>query len=135
MIIDWMEPMPSEVRRALEPMLDRWLPLLPTWVQSLSVEYASESADVMHVRIHYTNRWAVIGVTGSWLKYDDDERQNALRHELMHVCVEPLRRAARNAIEATTDEGPAQSLAITTLNEGLESTVEDLAHCVGRLTQ
>ena len=133
MIVDWMEPMPTEVRVALEPMLNRWMPLLPTWVQSLSVEYEAESANVMHVRTHYTNRWAVIGVTGSWLKYDDTERQNALRHELVHVCVEPLRRAARNAVEATAEEGPTRALALKTLEEGLESAVEDLAQCIGRL--
>lgn len=110
---------PREVRSALEPHLERWWALVPTWCQEFTVRYDHENPSRMAARINYANRWATLVVTAGWLNDPDEERANSVRHELAHVMLEPVSAAVRRIISDTQEEGtPLYELCDSVFNSG-----------------
>lgn len=130
----WEPDFPADIRRIVEPVLVRWLDLVPTWCQEFRVRYRGDEQNTLKVNIHHSNRWAVLTITGAWLDEPESAREEAIIHELVHVAVEPLFTAADRAVEELSDEdSPVRRLASAGLREGLECSVDDLARGIQRL--
>jgi hypothetical protein len=129
--IYWTNDVPAEVRAALEPMLDRWTGLLPTWLHDLVVDYsATEQAGMlMGVEFHY--RRANLIVTGQWLTCPPEEREEMLRHELSHIILGPLQDIALDIVRRLTDEDDALAdyLRQEVMNR-VEGVTCDMSHAI-----
>lgn len=95
----WSTEVPDEVRATVEPILDRWLHLLPTWVHELAVKYdpSNDNNALMGSEPHY--RRAHLTVTGWFFRADADERDATIVHEFCHVPLHPLTDWTRDLIE------------------------------------
>lgn len=132
--VTWRKDFPPEVRTALEPMLEQWGALLPTWCQEFIVSYDGARDAQMAATVNYRNRWVVLRVTGLWIDNANEERENSLRHEMIHVLLEPMAMAVARIIEDTVPEDtPLAKLCNSVFTDGLEATVEDMARAVGRI--
>lgn len=130
----WEPDFPVDIRAIVEPYLLRWIPLLPTWCQELRVRYRGEIGAVAQVDISHRNRWALLIIGGNWLDEPEEEREEAIIHELIHVALEPLSTAASELVETLADDGtPLRRLAETQLRNGVECSVDDLARSIQRL--
>lgn len=130
----WEPDFPADVRSLVEPILARWLLLLPTWCQDLRVRYRGDNENTAMMEVSHRNRWALLTVTGNWLDEPADAREEALIHELIHVALEPAWSATSRIIEdLTTEESSLQKLASSMAADGLEATVDDLARSIQRL--
>lgn len=132
----WEPDFPADVRAIVEPILARWLLLLPTWCQEFRVRYRGDLDNTAMVEISHRNRWALLTVSGNWLDEPESEREEAIIHELLHVALEPLWVAASRLIEDVTPEGsPLRALGQSMASDGLEMSVDDLARAIQRLLQ
>lgn len=132
--VTWREDFPPEVRSALEPMLERWGALLPTWCQDFIISYDGTRDAQMAATINYRNRWAILRVTGLWLDNPPAERENSLRHELVHILLEPMDSVMRRIIEDTIPKDtPLAELCDSVFTDGMEAAVEDMARAIGRM--
>ena len=130
----WDPDIPDDVKAVIERHLSPWLMLIPTWCQEFRVRYHPQRDARMASESNYRNRWATLIVTGEWLGETDKERDNAVRHELCHVILEPLTSAIYRIINDTLEEGTAAyKLSYSLFTDGTEAAVEDLARAIGRL--
>lgn len=140
----WVDPeVPLEITRAVQPVVERWLHLLPRWMQVLVVTWDSrpstkeDSPAEMSVRIDY--RVSYLTIFGNWLDQDDPERNRVIRHEFLHSAVGPYRNAALDGINtlaklADLNGDSALYQHITEdLRTGLEQTIVDLEEIVQRV--
>lgn len=127
------ENVPLEVRAALEPLLDKWLWILPPWCQEFRVDYKGGQDATMSVTVSYRNRWAVLHATGLWLGEKEQYREVSVIHELVHVLLEPMVSAVARVIEDTTPAGtPLRNLADSVFSDGMEASTEDMARALQR---
>jgi hypothetical protein len=84
----WEPDFPADLRVIVEPILLRWLPLLPTWCQEFRVRYRGDNENTAQVNVSHRNRWAILTITGNWLDEPESEREESLIHELVHVALE-----------------------------------------------
>ena len=133
----WEPDFPEDVRAIAEPMLMRWLSLLPTWCQEFVVRYVGGEEDAtLKIVINHRNRWALLKITGLWLGNPEADREKAIVHELIHVGLEPLHKAADRIVEQYAEEGSsAHNLASVMLRDGLECSTDDLARSIVRLME
>lgn len=131
-VYDWRNT-PPEVRQALEPMLKRWGALLPSWVQDVRVAYDGTRDATMSVTTNYRNRWILLLVTGNWMAEAQGERENALRHELAHVLLEPFDSVVERVLDTLPEDTVTEQLARGMVEDGAEAAVEDIARALGRL--
>ena len=132
--VTWRTDFPLEVRSALEPMLERWGALLPMWCQDFIVSYDGSRDAQMAVTVNYRNRWVILRVTGLWIENSKEERENSLRHEMIHVLLEPMAVAVARIIEDAVPEGtPLAKLCDSVFTDGMEATAEDMARAIGRM--
>lgn len=130
----WESDVPPEIRAAVEPLLQRWWVMVPGWCEEFTVKYSAKRDARMAVSVNYRNRWALLIVTGQWLQDAPEERENSLRHELVHILVEPLTAGVRRIIEDTLEAGtPTMELCDSIFTDGMEAAVEDLARAFGRV--
>lgn len=130
----WDAEFPADVRAIVEPVLLRWLPLLPTWCQEFRVRYRGDNANTAQVNVSHRNRWAILTIAGNWLSEPRIEREEAIIHELIHVALEPCWSAASRFLEDVTQDGtPLREFAHSALTDGLECSVDDLARSIQRL--
>lgn len=124
---------PGEIREALEPLLARWAELLPPWLQDFRVEWVADLDKLMEVRVHHSNRWAVLRVGPGWLQESPEEREVTVVHEFVHVLLAPLRRAVDLVVDGVAPEDAAfHRLAQSAITDGEESAVEDAARAIIR---
>lgn len=131
----WEPDFPADLRAIVEPHLMRWLPLLPTWCQEFRVRYRGDGdGATAKVAMSHKNRWAVLTVHGAWIDEPEEEREEAVIHELIHVALEPFSAASGRILEDLTEKDtPLRSLADSMFTDGLECTVDDLARSIQRL--
>ena len=128
------DKVPAEVKESLEPYLERYVPLLPTWVQEFECRWGPTSDARMAAKINYRNRWAVLLVTPHWLSDNEVERENSVRHEFIHILLAPLMEAVDLIIESNIEKDtPVHKLSDKTYRNAMEASVEDTARAIERL--
>lgn len=131
--IRWEPDFPADLRPSVEPHLLRWAGLIPTWCQEFIVRYNSQQDGRMAAHVNYRNRWAVLIVTPEWFDSPEEERENSVLHELVHIGMEPLSSAVDRIIRDTLEEGsPLRELADGMFTDGMEASVEDMARAIRR---
>lgn len=125
--------MPAEVRSAVEPYIDHWLHLLPTWVHELAIKYDPENGNSALMGSQPQYRIAHLTITGWFLKADDDDRESTIVHEFLHAPLHPLTDWTKDLIERLTgdDERLADWLR-SEWQERLEAATCDLEKAVQR---
>lgn len=131
--IQWEPDFPDDLRGIVEPHLQRWLALIPTWCQEFIVRYDPHQDSRMAAKVNYRNRWAILIVTGQWFDSPVAEREVCLIHELLHIATEPLSSVVTRIIDDTLEEGtPLRELSDSMFTDGLEASVEDMARGIIR---
>lgn len=133
----WRPSVPAEVRAAAEPMLGRWLWVLPPWLYELTVNWdepqkgeAPGSAAVTEATEEY--RFGAVSLRPEWLMETPAQRERHLLHELVHMlfartdaahlrCLHYVRRTSRKVVHEELEESARLALegAVSDLTEVL----------------
>lgn len=126
---------PAEVRPELEDLVRRYEPLLPRWVEIVSVHFTEGSdIDTASVTTNVEYRQVKLYVHPCWLTEDTVSRRTAIIHEFVHVPIEQLRDVFDRLTASISDEGePLRLWAVETWRHAMESTGTDLEHGIDRL--
>lgn len=107
--------------------------LLPNWVEQLIVDFVGPLDNrSMSATISEEYRRVRLSVHPEWLIADLPTRRADLRHEFLHVNIEPLYRAGHQAIELLNDAPQLQRWAREELRLGVERATCDLEFALGR---
>lgn len=134
-VLRWEADFPADIRAIVEPVLEPWRPLFPTWCQELILRFDPKPAARMQAELNHRSRWGVLIVTASWLADPPAQRESSLVHEIVHFALEPLAVAVKAGLdEAIPDaDDRARRLAERIVTDALECSVEDLAQGLVRL--
>lgn len=88
--VEYDPKVPPEIQTAAEPMIRRWLHLLPTWCHDLYVMYDAASGNIAEMGSDHEYRRATLVIGPEWLKDHPGGRHEAVRHEFCHVPLHPL---------------------------------------------
>lgn len=83
---------PKEAKAAIRPHVERWRHLIPTWCHDVTFRWEKTEGvgDVAEVECSVEYRMATVTIDPSWLDTDEAERDSIIRHELLHLALEPL---------------------------------------------
>lgn len=95
----WQEPMPVEVRQAIEPVLMRFLYLLPGWVYELRIGWDEENTSILRSNIVPEYRGGLLSVCPGFLRRTPEQRADDVVHEIVHYSLEPLRHVACDLVD------------------------------------
>ncbi len=100
MRIQYRPDVPSEIREAVDPLLRRHASLVPTWCHEVVVFYDAENGDdVANVRVLHPYRFAQVTICPPWLRQTAEDREQAIRHELIHIPLAPMTDFVKDLIE------------------------------------
>lgn len=132
--VKWQSP-PREVRRALSPILHKWLWLVPAWCRELHVSFEnSDDADCpASLAAQPEYRQVHLYIHQGWLLEDDEAREFQIIHELCHVLLAPAACFIEGVVTKVFNTESAGKLVVDEQwRMALESTVQDLALAVRR---
>lgn len=101
----WHATFPAELRAVVEPLVHLHMALMPTWVHELCVYYApleANAAATMGADPEY--RRAKLTITGDFFNASDEDRQQMMLHEFIHLPVSPLTNFTHALIDKLEDE-------------------------------
>lgn len=125
--IRFASKMSDEVRSAIEPHLARWAFLIPGWCHELTVKWDdNDTSAALCIEVYYEYRNADLVVLPNFLSHAE-YRETQVVHELMHLAVAPLTKAAESTRDALVEQVPdVEEWAAESLRQGEEATVCDL---------
>lgn len=127
--VSWNHDVPQEIRDSILPHIRRWEHLVPTWIHDLRVAWEPEGVYSMLNSSYHEYRYARITVCGNWLTAAYDERDDAVRHELLHITLHPMTDWTKDLIERLGDgDERLQGWLLSEWQERLEAAVCDLEH-------
>lgn len=133
--IQWVD-FPEDLKAIFLIHLERWWPMIPTWVQEVLAEYKPMLDTTMQTDLSYRGRWITLRVPGNFFDCPEEQRANAVRHEIIHANLEPLTSVCNRIIEDLTEKGSrAHALVDSIYTDGMEAAVEDMARSIGRLME
>lgn len=100
----WYPDVPHDIRAALQPLLERWAWLLPTWVHGVVVYYDANDSGSMHCSPAQEYREFKLTVCAGWLVAEQEVREELVRHELLHTVVQPLPDMVTDLIDSFVPE-------------------------------
>lgn len=131
MKIIWTE-VPGPVRSFVEPSVKKWVKVLPKWLEAMEVKYLASEDSLASMQILPQYREALLMLHGKTL--EDDDIENTILHEFIHVSFEPVRRiyqrTLRNFLEDFDATRKTQEEA---LEDAMEGMVCDMAYGIQRL--
>lgn len=87
----WRPDVPAEIRAALEPYLQQWSHLAPTWCHQVIIAWdPNNTTDALRATAAEEYRWVRITAAPGFLGEAPTERSNAVIHELVHGLTDPL---------------------------------------------
>ena len=136
MRVSYIGDFPKDIRKIVEPILDEWLDLLPTWCQQFRVMFDSDTQAVLASSTNYRNRWATLYITAEWFEQSKEGREIALLHELIHVLIAPLVNPTSKVLDALLKEDSNEkAFAESIFKDGEEAAVEDMANAIYRMVR
>lgn len=107
--------------------------LLPNWVEQLIVDFIGPlDQRSMSMTISEEYRRVRLSLRPEWLISDMPTRRSDLRHEFIHISIEPLYRVAAQTIDLLTDSPMLQKWAREELRLGVERATCDLEFALAR---
>ena len=128
---------PDEIREAINPHVEKWLPALPRWVAQVLVVFVPNEEDAsLSTGVRPEYRCVTLRVHPDWLNHRErDSRSADVLHEFLHAPLEMARDVFHNTIHAVVDDtDPLHSFVREEYRKALESGVNDLEDIVLRLT-
>ena len=128
----------------LEPFVTRYLDILPPWCHTLKILPArtddpdgGEPPDFrMAMAADYKYRHAKLFVDADFLTMRDEEREQTVVHEFVHVLNAPLIDFTDQLIAILEEKAPGAKEMLAVLQEqGMEAATEDTAMVLWRLTE
>ncbi len=141
--IRWDDGFPAEARRAVLPVVQQYLWLVPGWCRVLALvwrdwhedDVAGDSAAAStSTEVEY--RHATLFVHAPWLSATPTERRANLIHELLHIPMAPMVDEQRATIRALFADGEApkfQAHIEEQWRQRFEGSVQDLAFAILRI--
>jgi hypothetical protein len=127
---------PEEVRGAIDPLFKEHMWILPSWVETMNVDFISHStsATALEVRCCEEYRTLYLNIMPNWLIQDADVRSIDVKHEFLHVNINSLHVFGLQVIEATLDKtGALHTWAQEQLRLAVERAACDLENMLGRI--
>lgn len=127
----------DDVQKIAEPVFDRWLWLVPTWVHSMDVQFAPNIDGKVRMRIISSPQYrqAAIDIGPGFIGDTRQGRDEAWIHELMHLNIAPIQRCFEILIDAIKPEidKTAHRVLSETYDDALEASVVDLTNAMHKL--
>ena len=131
MKVTWTE-VPAGVRQFVEPSVKKWKVFLPSWLESLDVQYIPGEDSLASMQILPQYRQALLCLHGKTLQ--DDDIDNTILHEFVHVGFEPVRRIYQRTIRQFLEDYSATAgFAEEGFEDAMEGMVCDVAYGIQRL--
>lgn len=134
--VAWDVTTPDDIRKVIEPILERWLWLVPSWCHELRVKFRNNPGDdeletVAKCEWHVQYRLAIITVEANWLTYTlAEDREKAIVHELVHVATGPLCDQFDQLLEHVAPPQKLGDWADARHGDALEGVVSDLTRAL-----
>jgi hypothetical protein len=125
---------PPEIAAAAVPVIAAHRYLIPGWVHELYVVYDGAAAaepgghPIATMALSPEYRQATLTLCGLWLLRNQRERTDVVRHELLHLALEPMNRLAGRAIDAAPEA--VRQVLIEQWRLVLEGAVSDLTEAL-----
>lgn len=121
----------------IERLLQKWLWLVPAWCHILYVNLWDSQGDncekIADVKTNYDYRNIDLSLYTCWLDRDDERKESALVHELVHSFTAIVADHARNSFDTLCPKADAekfnQHLQLE-LQQRYEASTEDLARAI-----
>ena len=140
MKIEWGADLPRELRQVLEPYVTRYLDILPPWCHTLQILPETDPAELasetyMSMTADYKYRRATLRAFPQFLSRGDEEREQTIVHEFVHVLNAPLVDFTDQLVAILEEKSPGAKEMLEVLREaGMEAATEDTAMLLWRLT-
>ncbi|HET8777970.1 MAG TPA: hypothetical protein VFN76_09955 [Candidatus Limnocylindria bacterium] len=130
----WQEPMPTEVRLAIEPHLHRFLYLLPGWCYELRIGWDEADANgILKTNIIPEYRGGRLTVCPGFFRRSEEQRQDDVVHEMVHFSIEPLRDVACGFVDEIEKAKPGfKDMGVEAVRKAVEGAVCDVTELVFR---
>lgn len=134
--VAWYPEVPADVRKSVEPILERWLWVVPTWCHDVRIKYAGDCEDpddksVATCEWSLPYRYARITIHGNWMGYTRDvDRESAIVHELVHIALGPMSDQFMALVQELDPPEKLASWAERTHDVSLEGAVVDLTRAL-----
>ncbi len=125
--VDWA--LDSDCRERFEPLFNRVVPLVPSWVDALYIGLDTETTGgVLAISFSHMYRAGRIFVTPKWFASSTKDQQQTLVHEMIHTSLSGLDRTFERLLEAILEEDTALfKWATSSWEEAQEQAISDLS--------
>lgn len=122
---------PPELRSALQPLLDEFKYLVPTWCHTVNISNSTEAKEeeLACAQVLPEYRQAFICFSPLWIEAREDLRRDAVLHEILHISIEPMRQVLIDLLDSTYDDDRAGA-AHEQWRKAFEGTVCDLSRAL-----
>lgn len=127
------DEVPPEIHASIQPIIERTLWLLPTWLQMIFVRYTTPTEDAasMSITVNEEYRSGTLHIHPNWLMGSEQERISNVRHEFIHFPIDVLATACKQAIDLHPNED-VKKIARENLRIAVEKAVVDLEQAIAR---
>jgi hypothetical protein len=123
------DDLPKHISKVVMPLVEKHRELLPTWCHSLSIVMTNDPCRAAcESRPEY--RGAQLHIGAYFMNDPDDERENTIVHEFIHVTLSPLDQMAYELVPKGNPE--AAEMAQEAIRRALEGVVSDFMRYMGR---
>ena len=129
--IDYHPDLPLEIKEPLDKLINKWNWICPPWLKELSVVDAfHDDSARLSITTNPEYRSATLFVGPSWIRGDEQQREDDIVHELLHIIVAPLSNFGITLIDKTLgpDAPVFESWAKEQHRLAIESVMSDLQH-------
>lgn len=128
--IYWAVELPPEIRASVEPYLDEFKSMIPTWLSILTIQY-QRAEGTAHNTTKEEYRMAYLTFEAGFLDQPAWKRRQDVLHEILHIVTDPLHTQAWNLKEALALKTDVPKWYLEEeLRVSLERTITDLTSCV-----
>ena len=129
---------PDEHGIEIAGLVEKWLCLLPLWLQELRIAQFGSSDDdsILTVAVRYRYRRATIYVRPEWHQWEAPARERYFLHELIHITTDALVSFTQNSFKDFLDtDNVADRIVMNLHDEKVEAMVEDLKEAFLRVAR
>lgn len=125
----WHE-MPREVREVVEPLIEQYEYLLPSWLRSLSISYGDSKVEgsVAEILTDTAYLQAKLKLTKNFLDDTVLNRERTIVHELLHVTITPVQDWMRYIVQQYVVEQDVEQILKHFDEQIIESVVQNLMY-------
>lgn len=125
--VAWDKNMPPEIITVLQPIIDEWLHIVPTWCHFLKISYVVDDiVAAMATEPMYRRAFLMIG--GGWITHGRNGRIHSIVHELLHIVMEPTSGTLDKILKEYVTDDAAREVVEHEWRKNYEGVTEDLTN-------